>query len=285
MDNLLTQRYSSLFDLPDGIDFIFHQIDINSKEMRKIIENSDVLIHLAAVTDAEKSFEKINEVEEINKKGFEYVANLCADSGCSLLFPSSTSVYGSQNELVDENSLEEELKPQSPYADSKIYSEKLMAELAQKKGLKYVIFRIGTIFGYSIGMRFHTAVNKFIWQASTGQPITIWSTALNQKRPYCDLDDCIRAINFFAAKDYFDNQIYNIVTDNFTVQDIIDVIKKHVPEIQISFVDSPIMNQLSYEVSNKKSRELGLTYNGNIKDGIRESLLKLRNVNVNIEMT
>ena len=285
VDNLLTQRYSSLFDLPDGIDFIFHQVDINSKEMRKIIENSDVLIHLAAVTDAEKSFEKINEVEEINKKGFEYVANLCADAGCSLLFPSSTSVYGSQNELVDEDCYEEELKPQSPYADSKIYSEKLMAQLAQKKGLKYVTFRIGTIFGYSIGMRFHTAVNKFIWQASTGQPITIWSTALNQKRPYCDLDDCIRAINFFAAKDCFDNQIYNIVTDNFTVQDIIDVIKKHVPEIQISFVDSPIMNQLSYEVSNKKSRELGLAYHGNIEDGIRESLLKLRNVNVNIEMT
>ena len=285
VDNLLTQRYSSLFALPDGIDFIFYQIDINSKEMRKIIENSDVLIHLAAVTDAEKSFEKINEVEEINKKGFEYVANLCADSGCSLLFPSSTSVYGSQNELVDENCFKEELKPQSPYADSKIYSEKLMAELAQKKRLKYVIFRIGTIFGYSIGMRFHTAVNKFIWQASTGQPITIWSTALNQKRPYCDLDDCIRAINFFVAKDCFDNQIYNIVTDNFTVQDIIDVIKKHVPEIQISFVDSPIMNQLSYEVSNKKSRGLGLTFNGNIEDGIRESLFKLRNVNVNIEMT
>ena len=285
VDNLLTQRYSSLFDLPDGIDFIFHQIDINSKEMRKIIENSDVLIHLAAVTDAEKSFEKINEVEEINKKGSEYVANLCADSGCSLLFPSSTSVYGSQNELVDENCLEEELKPQSPYADSKLYSEKLMAELDQKKGLKYVTFRIGTIFGYSIGMRFHTAVNKFVWQASTGQPITIWSTALNQKRPYCDLEDCIRAINFFAAKDCFDNQIYNIVTDNFTVQDIIDVIKKHVPEIQISFVDSPIMNQLSYEVSNKKSKGLGLTYNGNIEDGIRESLFKLRNVNVNIEMT
>jgi nucleoside-diphosphate-sugar epimerase len=128
-------------------------------------------------------------------------------------------------------------------------------------------------------------VNKFIWQASTGQPITIWSTALNQKRPYCDLDDCIRAINFFVAKDCFDNQIYNIVTDNFTVQDIIDVIKKHVPEIQISFVDSPIMNQLSYEVSNKKSKGLGLTYNGNIEDGIRESLFKLRNVNVNIEMT
>ncbi|MBU0987007.1 MAG: SDR family NAD-dependent epimerase/dehydratase, partial [Proteobacteria bacterium] len=30
VDNLLTQRYASLFDLPYGIDFIFHPIDILS---------------------------------------------------------------------------------------------------------------------------------------------------------------------------------------------------------------------------------------------------------------
>ena len=285
VDNLSTQRYSSLFDLPDGTHFIFHLIDINSENMKAIIQDSDVLIHLAAVTDAEKSFESVTEVEEVNKRGFEYLAGLCSDTGCALLFPSSTSVYGSQNERVDENCSEEELKPQSPYADSKIYSEKLMTELARKRGLTYVIFRIGTIFGYSVGMRFHTAVNKFIWQASIGQPLTIWSTALNQKRPYCDINDCIRAINFFVSHKYFNNQIYNIVTDNFTVQNIVDTIRNHVPDIQITFVDSPIMNQLSYEVSNNKSKKLGLTYQGAIEDGILESLSKLRNVNTNIERT
>jgi len=285
VDNLLTQRYPSLFDLPDEIDFIFHEIDIHSKEMKSIIKKSDVLIHLAAVTDAERSFKNQEAVEKVNKKGFEYVADLSAEAGCALLFPSSTSVYGSQNELVDENCPDEELKPQSPYAESKIYSEKLMAELARKKGLKYVIFRIGTIFGYSIGMRFHTAVNKFIWQASTGQPLTIWTTALHQKRPYCDLADCVRALNFFVNKNCFDNQIYNIVTENFTVQDIVGVIKKHVPGINISFVDSPIMNQLSYEASNKKSRELGFTYHGNLEEGIIASLLKLKNTNIGVEFT
>ena len=116
VDNFLTQRYASLFDLPDGIDFTFYEIDVHSKIMESIVEKCDVLVHLAAVTDAEKSFENATEVEEVNKIGFEYVANLCADAGCSLLFPSSTSVYGSQNELVDENCPDEELKPQSPYA-------------------------------------------------------------------------------------------------------------------------------------------------------------------------
>lgn len=282
VDNLLTQRYVSLFDLPDGTDFRFHPIDILSEKMKIIVNTSDVLIHLAAATDAETSFERIDMVEEINKKGLEHIANLCANAGCYLLFPSSTSVYGSQDHRVDENCPDEELKPQSPYAASKIYAEKLMAELADKKGLKHAIFRIGTIFGYSPGMRFHTAVNKFIWQAAIGQPLSVWKTALHQKRPYCDLDDCVSAIIFFINNNVFDNQIYNIVTDNFTVEHVVNVIKQHVPGIQISFVDSPIMNQLSYEVSNEKSKALGLVYHGNLKDAVLKSLLKLKNVNAGV---
>ena len=78
------------------------------------------------------------DVEEINKKGLENVAELCADFGCSLIFPSSTSVYGTQDELVDEDCPEEDLKPQSPYADSKIFGERLtsyLVILSQRKNL------------------------------------------------------------------------------------------------------------------------------------------------------
>ncbi len=283
VDNFLTQRYASLFDLPGGIDFVFKEMDILSEEMKSVIADSDVLVHLAAVTNAEKSFEKNEDVEEINKNGLQYVAGLCADSGCSLIFPSSTSVYGTQDELMDEDCPEEDLKPQSPYADSKIFGERVLAKLSVQKDLKYVILRLGTIFGYSIGMRFHTAVNKFIWQASLGQPITVWKTALNQKRPYCGLRDCVNAINFFSAKRLFDCQVYNIVTSNFTVKNITDLIRKYIPDIQISFVDSPIMNQLSYEVSCEKSQALGLIYNDNIEESVQKTLLKLRNVNADVE--
>ena len=62
------------------------------------------------------------------------------------------------------------------------------------------------------------------------------------------------------------------------------LIKKYLPEINVSFVDSPIMNQLSYEVSNKKSKELGLAYQGDLEAGIMATLLKLKNVNTGIKM-
>ena len=282
VDNLMTQRYASLFELPDNVHFIFKETDILSSEMKQIIEDSDALIHLAAVTDAERSFERTNEIEDINKNGLERVARLCANANCAILFPSSTSVYGSQKDVMDETCTEDELKPQSPYADSKIFGEKLLAELSHEMGLNYLIFRIGTIFGYSIGMRFHTAVNKFIWQASTGQPITVWKTALHQKRPYCGLTDCINAINFFVANDHFNQNVYNIVTANYTVQAIVDVIKAHIPDLEVSLVDSPIMNQLSYEVSNGRSRDLGFTYHDAIEESLITVVRKLKNINCEI---
>ena len=50
----------------------------------------------------------------------------------------------------------------------------------------------------------------------------------------------------------FDGQIYNILSYNLTVNDILKIIKKYLPLTKFKFVKSPIMNQLSYEISNKK---------------------------------
>ena len=68
---------------------------------------------------------------------------------------SSTSVYGKQTDLVDENCEEKYLKPQSPYADIKLIEEKMLKK--NSKNLKYNTFRFGTISGVSKGIRFHTA--------------------------------------------------------------------------------------------------------------------------------
>lgn len=277
IDNLLTQRYASLFDLPRGMKYSFHELDILSEKIEPIIKASDCLLHLAAVTDAESSFHKPELVDRINREGVERVAELCARYNCRIVFPSTTSVYGSQKGTVDENCGETELKPQSPYADSKLHAEKVLKRLSAEKKLKFVTVRLGTIFGHSIGMRFHTAVNKFIWQAVAGEEITVWKTALNQKRPYCGLNDCVAAMNRIIKEQMFDCETYNIVSTNLTVQNIVDVIKSYIPKIKIKFVDSPIMNQLSYNVSNKKSLEKGFIYRDEIKKGVRETIEKLKN--------
>ena len=67
------------------------------------------------------------------------------------------------------------LKPQSPYAQIKLIEEEMLRK--ETKKIKYITYRFGTISGISSGMRFHTAVNKFCFNASIDEPITVYKTA------------------------------------------------------------------------------------------------------------
>lgn len=277
IDNLATQRYPSLFDLPAGVPYRFVEADIMSADLQQLLTGFDVVIHLAAITNAAGSFDNQDQVEKVNFEGTERVARACIATGTRLVFMSTTSVYGTASAIVDEDCGEDELKPQSPYAQSKIGSEKLLARLASESSLRFVAGRFGTIYGTSIGMRFHTAVNKFVWQACMGQPITVWRTAMNQKRPYLELGDAVRALDFIIAQDLFDGRVYNVLTDNCTVGEIVDQIRRFVPDLAVKLVDAAIMNQLSYEVACERFRAKGFQFQGNLGQEIERSIRLLRN--------
>ncbi|MBT6228303.1 MAG: NAD(P)-dependent oxidoreductase, partial [Candidatus Scalindua sp.] len=102
VDNLSTQRYVSLFNLPEGVNFTFIENDILDADMMAITKDMDAVIHLAAITDAPSSFKRREEVELVNYQGTNRVAQACIENGARLLFPSTTSVYGQQSEVVDE---------------------------------------------------------------------------------------------------------------------------------------------------------------------------------------
>tara|TARA_B100001964_G_scaffold222165_1_gene266837 strand:- start:2047 stop:2988 length:942 start_codon:yes stop_codon:yes gene_type:complete len=277
IDNMLTQRFPSLFNLPALGSYRFIEGDVATIDLLPILNGASVLIHLAAITDAAGSFDKADLLEANNYQSTMKVAEACAQSGTRLIALSSTSVYGTQNEVVAEDCSPDELQPQSPYANTKLKEEQLVTKLCLEDGLKAVSCRFGTIFGASPGMRFHTAVNKFCWQAVMGQPITVWSTAYDQKRPYLDLFDAARAITFIIRKDLFDGRIYNVLTHNADVRQVVDTVREFVPDLQVSFVDSKIMNQLSYEVSCERFMAEGFVFSGNLRRGIGDTVNLLRN--------
>jgi nucleoside-diphosphate-sugar epimerase len=279
IDNMMTQRYPSLFNLPATGRYSFLEADVTSMDLPSVLQDAHAVIHLAAITDAAGTFDKAAQLEANNYTATLKVAEACAETGARLVGLSSTSVYGTQNEVVSEDCSPEELKPQSPYATSKLKEEELITRLCEREGLKGISCRFGTIFGASPGMRFHTAVNKFCWQAVMGHPITVWSTAYDQKRPYLDLSDASRAISFIIHKDLFDGRIYNVLTLNATVRQIVDTIREFVPGLEVSFVDNRIMNQLSYEVSCKRFVSLGFSFAGDLRRGIGETIALLRQAN------
>ena len=114
LDNLSTQRYCSLFNLPKNVPFQFIEDDVCTADMARYSQGIDCVIHLAAITNAAGSFEIQDQVERVNYQGTERVARACLKTGSKLIFFSTTSVYGTQEEVVDENCSPEELKPQSP---------------------------------------------------------------------------------------------------------------------------------------------------------------------------
>ena len=279
IDNMMTQRYASLFNLPPLGNYHFIEDDVNSIDLKTLFSGANVVIHLAAITDATGSFDRAEELENNNYQSTVKVANACIETGASLIALSSTSVYGTQNDVVDEDCSEEELLPQSPYATTKLKEEKLIAKLCKEKGLKAIHCRFGTIFGASAGMRFHTAVNKFCWQAVMGRPISVWRTAYDQKRPYLDLLDASRAIELIIKNNIFDGRVYNVLTNNSTVREVVDVIREFVPDIEVGFVDSKIMNQLSYEVLDNRFKSQGFISAGSLRRGIGETVSLLSNSN------
>jgi UDP-glucose 4-epimerase len=278
IDNMATLRYSSLFDLPAHGRYSFIEADVRRADLRPLFKDAHAAVHLAATTDAASSVENPAATEANNYDATARVATVCAETGARMIHLSSTSVYGTQAETVSEDCPEADLNPQSPYAESKLKEEKLLRSL-HNRGLKAVVCRFGTIFGPSPGMRFHTAVNKFCWQAVMRQPLTIWRTAYDQKRPYLDLRDAVRAIVHIIEHDLFDGRIYNVLTLNATVRDLIAAIGKLLPDLKLTFVDSPIMNQLSYEVSAQRFIDRGFAFTGDLQRGIGDTVALLKTAN------
>ena len=275
VDNLATQRYPSLFNLNKFCSFEYHNIDVAKNDIGNLIKRSDVIIHLAAITDAEGSF-KIK--KKVNFNNFESTKKIALSSikyNKPLIYASSTSVYGPVKKIIDETLPTSQFLPQSPYANSKLKEENYIRSL-KSKNFKFLILRLGTIFGKSPGMRFHTAVNKFCWQAANNLPITIWKNALNKKRPYLDLKDLVNVLRFLIKKNKFDGSTINVVTHNYTVKDLLTYIKKF-KKIKIKYVKSKILNQDSYIVKNNYLSSEKFKMTGNLLKTIKQTIEILKN--------
>ena len=184
------------------------------------------------MTNAESSFDKKNEMYKNNIDCMKNIINFCIKKNAKLIHISSTSVYGKQASLVDETCEKKFLKPQSPYADIKLIEERMLQK--KTKNIEYVTYRFGTISGVSNGMRFHTAVNKFCLNASLNDDITVYKTALNQYRPYLSLKDAFKLFKFTIEKNLFKNDIYNALSENCTVNQILKKIKRFKKKLKLN---------------------------------------------------
>ena len=238
----------------------------------KIKDKLNYVIHLSAITNAEQSINRQDEILKNNLNGTKKVVNYCKNRNISLMFASSTSVYGDQSSIINSYNNQElnMINPQSPYAQCKIYEELYI----KKKLKKFTILRLGTICGISEGMRFHTAINKFSYQAALSKPITIWRKLYTKQRPYLVLSDFVNLTLFLIMKKNIFGT-FDAVSENRSVIDIIKIIKLYKKKLKIKFVNTKILNQKSYVVIPDSLTKKGFRFKGKIKNEIKKTILKL----------
>jgi len=273
LDNYRKPRYQTLWDLPAYADYEFVDADVRDGEaVRAAMVDVETVFHLAAITNAPETFDIPEETWAVNHEGSMNVYEAAREAGASqFVNVSSCSVYGRTDEEITETF---ECDPESPYGEAKLAAEQeILAHTDDEMGV--TALRLGTVYGWTRGMRFDTVVDKFALLAATGEPLTVYEGAEDQRRPYLHAQDAVRSM-LFAASELGDGETYNVVGENGRLQDVVDAIERHFPDVDVGYTQVEQLNQLSYVVSDAKIRERGFETAHDLDRGVAELADKFR---------
>ena len=272
-DNFRQPRFQSLWDLPSYADYEVVEADIrDEEELAAAMDDVDTVFHLAAITNAPDTFDIPDKTHEVNYEGAVSTYETAREAGVSQFVNVSTcSVYGTTEEEITESF---DCDPESPYGEAKLEAEQEMLDRYDGE-MGATALRLGTVYGWTRGMRFDTVVDKFAYLAATDQPLTVYEGAENQRRPYLHVQDAVRSM-LFAAAELGDGEPYNVVGQNGRLQDVIDAIVAHFPDVDIGYTEVEHLNQLSYVVSDEKIRNEGFETVYTLDQGVEELADKFR---------
>ena len=217
-----------------NIDFV--KGDIRDKNlMRELIQKNDSVIHLAGIVGDSCPINP-KSAQEVNVDATENIAKFCKDMNKRLVFMSTCSVYGFNDNTCDE---ETEPNPLNAYSHHKVLGEKEIIENVDN----CLIFRMGTVYGWSPRMRFDLGINLFIEKSLWNEQIQVFGG--NQWRPLTHVKDASRALIMGVERENIKTTL-NLVGENHL---ILDIAKKISDNVEI--VDYKDDNR-SYKVDNSK---------------------------------
>ncbi len=194
------------------IDFIYGDVR-DRKNLKKILPDYSHVVWLAAIVGDGACAIKSDLTREVNQKSVEWFTQ---NYDGRIVFTSTCSVYGFNDEAVTENS---PTNPLSVYAQTKLGAERVLRDK------NTLVFRIGTAFGigdrYS-RIRMDLAVNYMTMSAIKKGHITVFGG--NQWRPFIHVKDIGRIIVKNLNSKH--KGIFNLATKNSNILDLAKIIQK-----------------------------------------------------------
>ena len=239
-------------------------------------ENITHIIHFAAQSHVDNSFENSLQYTEDNVKGTHVLLECVRQVNKDIVF-----LHFSTDEVYGESKLDEDPKnemsllcPTNPYAASKAAAEMYVNSYMHSYGLKCIITRGNNVYGPN--QYPEKLIPKFIKLLRNGDKLTIHGDGSSLRSFIHVLDVCL-AVDTILHNGLI-GQIYNIGSDPEYEKSVLDVAKILVKKIKndddyekyLEFVEDRPFNDKRYFITNEKLKELGWNINIDFISGISE---------------
>ena len=258
-DYLISKKFDNLELIQDDIRWFDS----------KILEDVDLVMDLAALSNDPVGDLNPEKTFEINHKGRERVVHLSKENGVSqYILASSASIYGQQKEIVSEES---DVNPLTAYSKANRMAE-LAALPLNDENFTVSVLRFSSIYGLSPRMRFDLAVNGLVLDLFNTGKITVFGK--NNRRPFLHIKDAVRAYQniILANKKLISGQIFNVGSDeqNYSIFDLAKETGNAISDnFELEAQDTP--DNRSYVASfNKIKTTLGFEPKYTVRDGSKE---------------
>lgn len=220
-----------------------------------ILKGVDVVMDLAALSNDPAGELDPSKTFDINYLGRIRVARLSKEYGVKrYVLASSCSIYGFQDEMIDETST---IKPLTTYAKANRKAEEDVLPLASST-FSVTALRFATVYGYSPRMRFDLAINAMVLGLYKSPKIPVMRDGL-QWRPFIHIKDVARAYKLIINQlaDKISGQIFNVGSDeqNYQILPLAEMVARALDiNYEIEWYGSA--DHRSYRVSFAKFKKL-----------------------------
>jgi UDP-glucose 4-epimerase len=231
LDDLSTGSVENIRHLKSHARFHYTFDTIQNKQtLAELVDESDVVVHLAAAVGVRLIVESPVRTLETNVYGTQLVLD-AASKKKKLVFTASTSeVYGKSDKVPFREDADLVLGPTTigrwSYAASKALDEFLALSYWKERNLPVMIARLFNTVGPRQTGRYGMVVPNFARQALAGDPITVFGTG-QQSRCFCDVRDTVEAIVLLLDNERAIGEVVNVGTDHeISIEELAHFVKQ-----------------------------------------------------------
>lgn len=220
VDDLSTGSLNNIEMFQKNPQFRFEQADILTwNGLENAVAWADRIYHMAAVVGVYRVLEDPIKVLAINIAGCERLLRAVASSKWQprVIIASSSEVYGpaTLSPLKEDMilTIESGAKNRWNYAVSKLADEAFGLSYSRKLKLPITIIRLFNTIGPRQTGRYGMVVPRFVQQAVSGDPITVFGDG-SQTRSFCDVRDTVVALDLLANNTDSIGEIVNVGNDH-----------------------------------------------------------------------